>query len=59
MDEPTGNLDEGTALQVQGLIFDLCYQLKTSFVIVTHDLRLAKQMEKTYLLESGTLKLAP
>ncbi len=59
MDEPTGNLDEGTAQQVQGLIFDLCYQLKTSFVIVTHDLRLAKQMEKTYLLESGTLTLAP
>jgi lipoprotein-releasing system ATP-binding protein len=56
MDEPTGNLDENTAQQVQALIFDLCYQLKTSFVIVTHDLRLAKQMEKTWLLESGSLR---
>lgn len=59
MDEPTGNLDENTAMQVQELIFDLCYQLKTSFVIVTHDLRLAKQMEQTYLLEAGTLRPAP
>ena len=55
-DEPTGNLDHATA----GRIFDLMQALnevmKTAFIVVTHDLELAKKMDKSYLLIDGELK---
>lgn len=56
MDEPTGNLDEGTAAKIQELMMDLQGRLGTSFVLVTHDKRLAHTMNKVFLMESGTLK---
>lgn len=56
MDEPTGNLDEGTAAKVQELMVDLQGRLGTSFVLVTHDKRLANKMDKVLLMEAGQLK---
>ena len=56
MDEPTGNLDEGTAGKIQDLMIDLQGRLGTSFVLVTHDKRLAHTMDKVFLMESGKLK---
>lgn len=58
MDEPTGNLDEGTASKIQELMMDLQGRLGTSFVLVTHDKRLAHTMDKVFLMESGKLKTA-
>ena len=55
MDEPTGNLDETTARQIQDLLQRLNQQLKTSFVIVTHDKQIAAEQQRTLSLHEGCL----
>ena len=55
MDEPTGNLDPNTANRVQELMASLSKELTTSFVVVTHDMAFAEQMDKTYVLTDGSL----
>ena len=57
MDEPTGNLDPNTASRVHELMASLSKELTTSFVVVTHDMAFAAQMDKTYLLQNGGLVL--
>lgn len=54
-DEPTGNLDRVTANQVFDLLIEINAVLKTSLVVVTHDLALASKMQKQYKLEDGKL----
>jgi lipoprotein-releasing system ATP-binding protein len=54
-DEPTGNLDQRTAIKIFELMQVLNNELQTAFVIVTHDLLLAKKMDKTYQLVDGVL----
>jgi lipoprotein-releasing system ATP-binding protein len=54
-DEPTGNLDQTTANQVFELMLKLNQTLKTALVIVTHDQRLAQQMDIIMTLKEGTL----
>lgn len=56
-DEPTGNLDQHTAESIYQLLRELNQQLKTSFIIVTHDLTLAKKLDKYYLMREGNLEL--
>jgi lipoprotein-releasing system ATP-binding protein len=55
-DEPTGNLDKKTARQVFELMLALNTELQTSFIIVTHDLSFTTQMNRTLMLENGSLK---
>lgn len=57
-DEPTGNLDTQTAEKMYQLILDLNEKEGQSFVIVTHDERLAFQHKKVYRLDSGVLSQA-
>ena len=52
-DEPTGNLDSGTAKEILQLFYELHQQLATSFMIITHDQDIAAQTQKSYILKDG------
>lgn len=54
-DEPTGNLDQVTADHIYALMKQLNQALKISFVIVTHNLQLAAQMDRQLILKNGIL----
>jgi lipoprotein-releasing system ATP-binding protein len=58
-DEPTGNLDEGNAAQVYALMLELNREIGTSFILVTHDHRLAARMDRTLVLHGGVLREKP
>ncbi|MFP1682970.1 ABC transporter ATP-binding protein [Alloalcanivorax sp. C16-1] len=55
-DEPTGNLDERTADQVQELMLDLNQRLGTALLIVTHDHRIAGRCQTRHELHEGLLR---
>lgn len=55
-DEPTGNLDERIANQVFDQLLELNQELKTSLILVTHDMRLAARMNQRFELSLGHLK---
>jgi len=57
-DEPTGNLDHKTAQQIFDLMQELNQEMKTAFIIVTHDMQLAEKMDKIYTLIDGQLSKA-
>jgi lipoprotein-releasing system ATP-binding protein len=56
-DEPTGNLDPGTAMEIQGLLLELCANHQSTLITVTHNLKFAQTMDRCLELRDG--KLAP
>lgn len=56
-DEPTGNLDKATAHNMLDLLLKLNEDLKTSFIVVTHDTNIAQAMHGSLTLADGVLQL--
>jgi lipoprotein-releasing system ATP-binding protein len=57
-DEPTGNLDPGSAERVGDLLLRLNVQRGTALVVVTHNAELARRMGRALVLEQGRLRPA-
>jgi lipoprotein-releasing system ATP-binding protein len=54
-DEPTGNLDIHTAEEVMAALIDLVRQTGLAALIATHNLDLARRMDRILSLEEGTV----
>jgi lipoprotein-releasing system ATP-binding protein len=55
-DEPTGNLDQKTGEGIYQLLTDLREQMQTSFVVVTHDIKLANKLDRVLVISDGQLQ---
>lgn len=54
-DEPTGNLDQDTAIQIENLLFELNKEKGTTLVIVTHNLELANKTQRVISMRGGKI----
>jgi ABC-type lipoprotein export system ATPase subunit len=58
-DEPTGDLDSTTAQEITTLMHELNQQMGLTFVVATHNLRLAENADRVFELRDGKIKLNP
>jgi lipoprotein-releasing system ATP-binding protein len=56
-DEPTGNLDTQTSFELHNLITKLKQDFNHTFVIVTHNMELAKLSDRCIEMQDGLIKL--
>lgn len=54
-DEPTGNLDEDTAVEITNILKECAHQMNKCVIIVTHSNDLAKQADVVFRLKKGEL----
>ena len=57
-DEPTGNLDEDTAVEIANILKECAHQMNKCVIIVTHSNELAKQADVIMKLRKGELQIA-
>jgi len=55
-DEPTGNLDSTTALDLFNIILELNRVNRQTFVLVTHNEKLAEKTHRVMLIEDGRIR---
>lgn len=56
-DEPTGNLDSDTTESVYELMRDINKKLGTTFIIITHDRRIAERADRIVEIKDGRIAL--
>jgi len=56
-DEPTGNLDPATSAAVFKSLFDLCRKEGVAALVATHNMELARFMDRVFALKDGHLAL--
>lgn len=56
-DEPTGNLDSETTESVYKLMRDINRQMGTTFIIITHDRRIAEKADRIIEIKDGRIHL--
>lgn len=54
-DEPTGNLDTGTGETILSLLLELKEEKGCGLIIVTHDMELAKKMDRQIQIQDGKI----
>ena len=55
-DEPTGNLDRDNSISIMNLITELNHEEQQTFIIATHEDRLAREAKKVLSIVDGVLK---
>ena len=58
-DEPTGNLDDETSMEIINIFKKLNKEQKITFIIVTHDEHITTCANKKYILKNKNLHLIP
>ena len=56
-DEPTGNLDEDTAMSIMRILEESVHHLNKCAIIVTHSSEVAKRADVVFQLKRGTLQI--
>ncbi len=56
-DEPTGNLDSVTTDTVYELLRDINKEFKTTFIIITHDKKIAEKADRIIEIQDGRINL--
>lgn len=55
-DEPTGNLDSVTGMEVVGLLKSSAYEFHQTIVVVTHNEKIAQMADRIIRIEDGKVK---
>jgi lipoprotein-releasing system ATP-binding protein len=56
-DEPSGNLDSASAVELHNLFFKLRDSMKQTFMIVTHNLELADMADRKLTIRDGIIRI--
>lgn len=54
-DEPTGNLDSDTTMEIYNLLREINEEFRTTFLIITHDDRVANLADRIIEIDSGKI----
>ncbi len=55
-DEPTGNLDFTTGLEILGALWRSCVERGQTIVLVTHDAKAAAYADRVFFVQDGRLR---
>ncbi|WP_291634960.1 ATP-binding cassette domain-containing protein, partial [Clostridium sp.] len=56
-DEPTGNLDSQSTENIYTILRDINQKFKTTFIIITHDRRIAEKTDRIIEIKDGRINM--